>query len=70
MIIHEVESRYMSEEKQTREVVIRGAGGSEVSRDEKKEVSEGGMSQVAKAFIALEVIIGIFMLIIMLGLGP
>ncbi len=32
----------MSKKTQTSEVVIRGSGGIEVSRDEKKEVSEGG----------------------------
>ncbi len=32
----------MSDKKQTREVVIRGSGGIEVSRDEKEDVSEGG----------------------------
>lgn len=32
----------MSDKKQTREVVIRGSGGIEVSRDEKDDVSEGG----------------------------
>jgi hypothetical protein len=59
----------MSEKKQTREVVIRGSGGIEVSRDEKEDVSEGGMSRGTKAFIAFDVIIMIFMLIYFIGSG-
>jgi len=60
----------MSEKKQTRDVVIRGTGGIEVSRDEKKDVSEGGMSQGMKALIAFDVIIMFFMLIYFIGSGP
>ena len=62
----------MSDKKQTREVVIRGSGGIEVSRDEKEDVSEGGggMSRGMKAFIAFDVIIMFFMLIYFIGSGP
>jgi len=60
----------MSEKKLTRDVVIRGTGGIEVSRDEKKDVSEGGMSQGMKALIAFDVIIMFFMLIYFIGSGP
>ena len=60
----------MSKKTQTSEVVIRGSGGIEVSRDEKKEVSEGGMSRGMKAFIAFDVIIMFFMLIYFIGSGP
>ncbi len=60
----------MSDKKQTREVVIRGSGGIEVSRDEKKEVSEGGMSRGTKAFIAFDVIFVLLMLVYFIGSGP
>ena len=59
----------MSEKKQTREVVIRGSGGIEVSRDEKEDVSEGGYVTGDEGFHRLRCDNHDFMLIYFIGSG-